>query len=122
MLYVRTGDAFRRLYTSNPTLVLVRPNLRILAKRRSNSFTRSPYIAPGSIRFTLIFGALFESGRPSVKAASAVGTAYSARRGWPWSLRDVPAICTSTLGTVYEPRPVYRVMKPVDELHQALPG
>ena len=31
----------------------------------------------------------------------------------PWSLLTVPAICTSILGSVYEPSAVNRVMNPV---------
>ncbi|MNC89359.1 hypothetical protein D3C83_52810 [compost metagenome] len=85
---------------SNPTFVRVRPNLRILAKRRSNWLTRSPYSVPGSIRLTVIvFPATPAYGRFSPTVAE-FGAAQFAARAAPWSLRIVPATSTSTLGIV----------------------
>ena len=44
------------------------------AARKSNWLMRSPYIVPGSTRFTMTFAAPPESGRPSDGATTAFGT------------------------------------------------
>src|ERR671934_2663759 len=62
------------------------------------------------MRFTVTFGAAFERLRPRIGAIAEFGTEYSAASGLPWSLRSVPAICTSTRGIVHEPSPVNRVI------------
>ena len=56
----------------------VRPNFRIFATRRSISLTRSPYSVPGSIRFTVAVGALFDRLRPSDGAITELGAAQLA--------------------------------------------
>src|SRR5260370_5244753 len=108
-------------------LVRVRPKRRIFAKRASNSLTRSPYNVPGSTTFTVMLGTPLESGRPSccwidVHCGFVLVIVQFAASGAPASLRNVPDTRTSIFGTVYDPRPVYRVRKPVDVLHHGLVG
>src|SRR6185436_16946298 len=98
-------------------LVRVRPNFRIFASRTSTSFTRSPYSVPGSMRLIVALTPLFDRLRPSAGAMMALDAAQFAASWPPLSLLNVPDNRTSIFGSVYEPRPVYRVSHPVEVLH-----
>src|SRR5688500_9295601 len=106
------------LEMSTPTLVRVRPNRRILAKRRSNWLTRSPYNVPGSIRLTLIVVPPMPANGRFKPTVAVFGAVQLAARLPPWSLRIVPATCTSIFGIMYDPSAVNRVTNPVEVSHQ----
>src|ERR1051325_1629271 len=100
----------------------MRPKRMFFASRRSSSLTRSPYSVPGSTRLTVADGALRERFLPRDGAIAELGAAQFAASEAPLSLRMVPPICTSTLGIVYDPSAVYRVIQPVWKLHHGLVG
>src|SRR3954462_13687598 len=100
----------------------MRPNVRIFAKRRSISLTRSPYSEPGAMRFTVAVGALFDRLRPSDGEITAFGADQFAASVSPWSLLSVPPTWTPSFGGPYDPRAVYRVMKPVFVLQYGFVG
>src|SRR6266446_10511 len=107
---------------SRPTLVRVRPNLTIFAKRRSIWFTRSPCSVPGSTRLTVtVLPATPANARLSPTVAE-LGAAQFAASSPPESLLMVPETWTPIFGTLYDPSAVKRVIHPVDVSHQGLVG
>src|SRR5215475_2364498 len=79
-----TALVLSALYRSTLTIVFARgPNLRILPKRKSSRFIRSPYNVPGATRFTVAFAAPADKSRPSDCFTVAFGTTRFAEIAGP---------------------------------------
>ena len=79
------------------------PSRNARPNRKSSWFNRSPYIVPGSTRFTDTFAAPPERGRPSDGAISALVAVKVAAISGPGTFWNVPLTCTPTTGSVYDP-------------------
>src|SRR6185436_16653123 len=101
-------------YTSRFNCVLVLPYFRILPKRRSTAFRRSPYTVPGSTICRNSTTCPEPNGRLSDVSLTTPGmlnASTCAPRLWLWTegnslpgygmLRKVPLSSTSTFGMVY---------------------
>src|SRR5262249_24009958 len=107
------------------TCVLVVPNLRILANRRSTAFRRSPYRAPGWTTFRNSTVLPLPNGRLRLVVLTTPGMLSASAwppQLWLWvdgnsfpaygRLRNVPLTSMSIFGTLYVASPLMFVCQP----------